>query len=268
MKQEYGLVAAGGVSRSFLARRPGFLAHLGPIKATSFRAARRIALSLRRGHAASQYSVLEPCSMIWISVPEEGLEHVLRDLVAQTPIHRTMVVLVSVVQDSRRPTALLRAGARVATLNVVDGSGERTFVAEGHPDTMRVLQGLFTTEKKKLIEIAPAAKPFYFAGMKLASSLLLPWISASAESFRAAGFSQADALAVAGSLSVQAAYAYEKSGRKSWNKKLTIELREALEHDVDALRSSDVRLAEAYAEGLRQALKYFGGPGAARSAAK
>ncbi len=79
--------------------------------------------------------------MIWISVPEESLDRVLLDLVAQTPIHRTMVVLVDVVRDSRRPAALVRAGARVATLNVVDGSGERTFVAEGHPDTMRVLQG-------------------------------------------------------------------------------------------------------------------------------
>lgn len=268
MKQEYGLVAAGGVSRSFLARRPGFLAHLGPIKATSFRAARRIALSLRRGHAASQYSVLEPCSVIWISVPEESLDRVLQDLVAQTPIHRTMAVLVDVVRDSRRPSALLRAGARVATLNVVDGSGERTFVAEGHPDTLRVLQALFSTEKKKLIEIAPAAKPFYFAGMKLSSSLLLPLISASVESFRAAGFSQADALAVAGSLSVQAAYTYEKSGRKSWNKKLTGELRDALAHDIDALKSEDSRLADAYAEGLRHALKYFDGPKIARSASK
>jgi hypothetical protein len=205
MKQEYGLVAAGGVSQSFLARRPGFLAHLGPIKASSFRAARRIALSLRRGHAASQYSVLEPCSVIWISVPEDSLERVLQDLVAQTPIQRTMVVLTGLVRDSRRPSALLRAGARVATLNMVDGSGERTFVAEGHPDTMRVLRTLFNAEKKKLIEIAPACKPFYFAGMKLSSSLLLPLISASVESLRAAGFSLADALAVAGSLSVQAA---------------------------------------------------------------
>jgi hypothetical protein len=118
-----------------------------------------------------------------------------------------------------------------------------------------------------LIEIAPAAKPFYFAGMKLSSSLLLPLISASVESFRAAGFSQADALAVAGSLSVQAAYTYEKSGRKSWNKKLTSELRNALEHDIEALKSEDARLADAYAEGLRQALKYFG-PQIARSASK
>ncbi len=104
--------------------------------------------------------------------------------------------------------------------------------------------------------------------MKLSSSLLLPLISAAVESFRAAGFSQADALAVAGSLSVQAAYAYEKSGRKSWNKNVSRELRDALEHDIDALKSSDARLADAYAEGLRHALKYFDGPRIARSASK
>jgi len=267
MKQEHGLVAAGGVSQSFLARLPGFLAHLGPIKASSFRAARRIVISLRRGHAASHYSVLEPCSVIWISVPEASLDRVMRDLTAQTPIHRTMVVLAGVVRDSLWPSPLLTAGARLATLNAVDGSGERSFVAEGHPDTLRMLHRLFNGEKKKLIELAPAAKPFYFAGMHLSSSLLLPLISASVESFRAAGFRQADALAVAGSLSVQAAYAYEKAGRKAWNRKTTLELRRALEHDIEALRDTDPRLADAYAEGLRQALAYFDRP-AARTAAK
>jgi hypothetical protein len=260
-------VAAGGVSQSFLARLPGFMAHLGPIKAASFRASRRIALSLRRGHAASHYSMLEPCSVIWISVPEASLERVVSDLVAQTPIHRTMVVLVGMERDSLRPSSLLRAGARVATLNALDGSGERSFVAEGHRDTMRVLRKLFGADKKKLIELAPGAKPFYFAGMQLSSSLLLPMISAAVESFRAAGFRQKDALAVAGSLSVQAAYTYEKSGRKAWNRSLSIALRKALENDIEPLRESDPRLADAYAEGLRQALAYFDWP-AARIAAK
>jgi hypothetical protein len=267
MKQEYGLVAAGGVSQSFLARLPGFMAHLGPIKATSFRAARRIALSLRRGHAASHYSMLEPCSAIWIFVPELSVERVVSDLVAQTPIHRTMVVLVGLVRDSLTPSPLQRAGARVATLNVVEGSGERSFVAEGHRDTMRMLTKLFAADKKKLIELAPAAKPFYFAGLQFSSSLLLPLISAAVESFRAAGFRQTDALAVAGSLSVQAAYSYEKSGRKAWNRSLTAAVREALQNDIAALRETDPRLAEAYAEGLRQAIEYFDRP-AARGAAK
>jgi hypothetical protein len=267
MRQEYGLVAAGGFRQSFLARLPKFLAHLGPIKASTFRAARKIAISLRRGHAASHYSILEPCSAIWISVPEVSLERVLRDLALQTPIHKTMVVLVGVVRDSMWRSPLLTAGARVATLNVLEGSGERTFVAEGHPDTMRMLRPLFSAEKKKLIELAPAAKPFFFAGMRLSSSLLLPWISASAESFRAAGFRQGDALAVASALSTQAAYAYEKAGRKTWNTKTSAEARRALEYDIDTLRDLDPRLADAYAAALRLALAYFE-RSAARSAAK
>jgi hypothetical protein len=260
MTHEFGLVAAGGVSQSFLARMPGVLSHLGPIKAGSFRNARRIANSLRRGQAASHYSTLEACSLIWIFVPEQSLDRIVRDLSAQTPIHRTMIVLVGVMRDSLWPSPLLSAGARLATLNVVEGTRERNFVAEGHPDTLRVLQRLFSAEKKKLIELAPAAKPFFFAGVQLSTSLLLPRISAAVESFRAAGFQQSDALAVAGSLGVQAIYVYEKTGRKIWNKKLAKELCLALETELEPLRKADPRLAEAYAEGLRQTLEYFKAP--------
>ncbi len=260
MTHEFGLVAAGGVSQSFLARMPGLLASLGPIKAGSFRNARRIANSLRRGQAASHYSILEPCSLIWICVPEQSLDRVIRDLTAQTPIHRTMIVLVGVMRDSLWPSPLLSAGARLATLNVVEGTRERNFVAEGHPDTMRVLRRLFVAEKKKLIELAPAAKPFFFAGVQLSTSLLLPWISAAVESLRAAGFRQSDALATAGSLGVQALYVYEKTGRKIWNRKLARQLRVALEKEVEPLRKADPRLAEAYADGIRKTLDYFEAP--------
>jgi hypothetical protein len=257
MTQEFGLVAAGGVSQSFLARMPGVLSHLGPIKAGTFRNARRIANSLRRGQATSHYSTLEACSLIWISVPEQCLDRVLRDLSAQTPIHRTMVVLVGVMRDSLWPNPLLSLGARLATLNVVEGTRERNFVGEGHPDTMRLLRRLFSAEKKKLIELAPTAKPFFFAGVQLSTSLLLPWISASVESLRTAGFRQSDALAVAGSLGVQALYVYEKTGRKIWNRKLAKQLKLALEKEVEPLRKGDPRLAEVYAEGLRKTLEFF-----------
>jgi hypothetical protein len=192
---------------------------------------------------------------------------VVHDLAAQTPIHKTMIVLVGVVRDSLGSSPLLAVGARMATLNVLDGSGERSFVAEGHPDTMRMLRGLFSAEKKKLIELAPGAKPFFFAGMHLSSRLLLPWISAGVECFRAAGFRQADALALASSLSTQAAYAYEKGGRKTWNRKISAQVRQALEQDIGTLKETDPRLADAYAAGLRIALAYFDLP-ATRAATK
>jgi hypothetical protein len=260
MKREHGLVAAGGVSQSFLARMPAALGHLGPIKASSFRAARRIANSLRHGHATSHYSTLEPCALIWISVPESSLDRVMRDIAAQTPIHRTMFVLVGVTRDSLWPSPLVAAGARIATLNAIDGSGERSFVAEGHRDTMRELRRLFTDEKKKVIELAPSSKPFYFAGVQLSTSLLLPWVSASVESFRRAGFRQSDAVAIAGSLGVQALYAYEKAGRKLWSRKFARELQEALETEVSQLRISEPSIAAAYADGIRHTLDYFKRP--------
>jgi len=44
-----GLVGAGGVGRSFLARMPALLERIGPVKGASLRVSRRIANGLRAG---------------------------------------------------------------------------------------------------------------------------------------------------------------------------------------------------------------------------
>ncbi len=255
--RDYGLVAAGGVSQSFLTRLPGFLVNLGPIKAPSYHTSRRIANSMRHGYAALHYSVLETCAMLWIAVPETALEQTLRDLVAQTPIRRTKVVLVGVRRDSLTPGPLQATGARVATLNAVEGTGERSFVAEGHPDTVRELRRLFQREKKKLIELLPATKPSYFAGVQFATNFLWPSISTAAEAFRLAGFRQADALAIAGTLGEQAVHLYSKAGRKAWNPKVARELLYALKHETEPLTSLNPGLAEAFVAGIRSTLIHF-----------
>ena len=91
--QPMGLVVAGSVSRSVLARLPALLARLGPVKASSFQMSRRVARSLKAGYAISDYSALEPCSLIWIAVPESTVDRVVLDLAAQTPLRGTMIVL-------------------------------------------------------------------------------------------------------------------------------------------------------------------------------
>src|SRR5215472_2692324 len=110
-----GLVCSGGASQSFLARMPALLAHLGPIRAPTFRVSRQLANSLRAGYAASHYSALESCPMVWFATPESGLERTVRDFTAQTPIHGTMVVLCDYTRDSRAPNPLRSAGARIAS---------------------------------------------------------------------------------------------------------------------------------------------------------
>src|SRR2546425_4315552 len=105
-----GLVGAGGVSRSYLARMPKLLGTLGPIKASSFRVARRIANTLRAGYAVSDYAALEPCHLICVAVPEAMLDRVVRDLAARAPLEGTLVLVCDSMRDSLWPSPLRTAG--------------------------------------------------------------------------------------------------------------------------------------------------------------
>jgi|GraSoiStandDraft_41_1057321.scaffolds.fasta_scaffold09521_5 predicted short-subunit dehydrogenase-like oxidoreductase (DUF2520 family) len=256
-KMATGLVAAGGASRSFLARMPAVLAGLGPVKAASFRVARRIVNALHRGYAVFDYAALELCDLIWIYVPDQMLDRVSSELAARMAIDGTMVVFCESVRDSRWPKPLRRAGARIASLNVVDESRERTFVAEGHPETLRALRRFVATEKRKMIEIEASSKALYFAGVHLAAHLLLPWIAAAVQSLRAAGFSRAEAIQLAHSLGARALRTYGKAGPKAWTHAAASHLLGTVEHDLETVRAADSRLASLYADGVTRALDYF-----------
>ena len=255
--QGMGLVCAGGVNHSFLARLPALLARLGPIHCSSFRVARQIANSLRAGYACSHCSALEPCAAIWVAVSDNALERTLRDVAAQTPLRRTMVVLCGCISDSLAAGPLNVAGARVASLNPVPDSREVMFVAEGHADTLRLLRRLMAEDGRKLIELKPGTKPLFFAGVHVAAPLLMPWIAAAMESLRASGFSRAEAAAAGEFLSVHALRKYIRAGDKAWTRQTAASLRRALEHDLHAVRSCNPRLAKLYEQGIRVALESF-----------
>jgi len=257
-----GLVCAGGVNQSFLARMPALLQHLGPIKTESFRVSRQTANSLRAGYAASHYSTLEPCPLILVSAPEAKMDRILREMAARTPIRKAplsknMVVLCGCVRDSLAPSPLDGTGARVASLNVIPDSREQIFVAEGHSDTVRCLRTLFAESRRKIIGLKPGTKPLFFAGIHAGAPLLLPWISLGMASLRAAGFSRSEAAFVGEFLGIRALRKYAKGGAKSWSRRTEAGLRRALDNDIPAIRSRDPRLAELYEQGIRLALAQF-----------
>lgn len=252
-----GLIGAGGVNRTFLARMPVLLARMGPVKAASFRVARRIANTLRAGEAVVSYAALAKCDLIWIAVPDAGLDRVGRDLAAATPLTGKIAVLCGSARDSFWPGPLLAGGARVATLNCVEESNERLFVAEGDPDAMRALVRVIADEKRKLIQLRAASKALYLAGVHLATHLLLPWIAASVESLRDAGLSRVEATRVANALGGRALRAYSKAGPKAWSPAAADRLRLSIARDLDTIRGVDPRLAALYADGVDQALRYF-----------
>jgi hypothetical protein len=252
-----GLVCTGSVNQSFLARMPALLARLGPIKASSFRVSRQVSNTLRAGQAASHYSALEPCPMVWFAVPETGLDRAARDFTAQTPNHKTMVVLCDCARDSATPGPLRAAGARIASLNPVPGFRERLFVTEGHRDTVRAVRRLLGQDHRKLIELKAGGKPMFLAGIRCAAPLLLPWIAGGIQSLRAAGFTRAEAADVCEHLGMHALRSYSRAGPKAWNHKITASLRHALEHEIEAIRSRNPELAELYEQGIRIAIKQF-----------
>jgi predicted short-subunit dehydrogenase-like oxidoreductase (DUF2520 family) len=252
-----GMIGAGGVSRSFLSRMPVLLGRMGPVKAASFRVARRIANTLRSGHAVMNYAAMEPCDLIWIAVPDAGIDRVSRDLAAATPLAGKVAVLCGSTRDSFWPGPLLAGGARVATLNCVEESGERVFVAEGDPAAMRELRRVIAAERRKLIELRAASKALYLSGVHLATYLLLPWIAASVESLRDAGLSRMEATHVASALGGRALRAYAKAGPKAWSPVAADRLRLSIARDLDTIRGVDPKLAALYADGVEQALRYF-----------
>ncbi len=252
-----GLIGAGGVNRSFLARMPVLLGRMGPIKGASLRVARRIANTLRAGHAVTNYTALEPCHMIWIAVPDSGLDRVSKEFAAATQLTGKIAVLCGSTRDSFWPSPLLAGGARMVTLNCVEESGERVFVAEGDPAAMKELRRVMGAEKRKLIELRAASKALYLSGVHLATHLLLPWIAASVESLRAAGLSRAEATQVANSLGGRALRAYAKAGPKAWSPSAGDRLRLSISRDLDTIRGADPRLGATYSDGVDLALRYF-----------
>jgi predicted short-subunit dehydrogenase-like oxidoreductase (DUF2520 family) len=252
-----GLVCNGSVTRSFLARLPSLLARLGPVKASTFRIARQIAHSLHAGQAASHYSALEPCPMIWFAIPDSSLDRTLRDFVAQTPLDKPMVVLCESARASSVPAPLAGIGARVVWLHPIPESRERLFVAEGHSAPLRVLQRLLAEDGRKLIELKPGGRPVFFAGIYFASALLLPWFAAAIESLRASGLTRAEAAAVGENLAARTLRRYVKAGDRAWKSKIAPALRHVLEQDLEPMRRINPRLAELYEKGVRAALQKF-----------
>src|SRR5262249_17838165 len=150
------------------------------------------------------------------------------------------------------------AGARMASVNSLGEGREGLLMGEGHPDTLRVLRGVFARERSRFLEVLPDTKAIYFAGIEMATRLLLPWMDASTACLRAAGLSRTEATGLMESLSGRMARAYANAGRVAWNRRSASALRKTLERDIKALVAVDARLGALYAEGVRLSLAHFG----------
>jgi hypothetical protein len=254
-----GLVGAGGVNRSFLARMPALLERIGPVKGSLLRVSRRISNGLRSGFGVADYAGFSTCEVIWLAVPESSLDTIETELAAAISLRGKTVILCEALRDSLSPSPLRTAGARVATLNCVPEMGERIFVAEGPPDVLAELRKLLAMEQRKLIELNPAAKPLYVCGMHLVTDLLLPLVAGSVEALRASGLTREEATRVMETIGGRAVRSYVKAGPKSWKRPMAERSHRAIMRDFEAIRLMDPKLAVLVENGYQSAISYFGG---------
>ncbi len=261
LRKTAGLVGAGGVSQSFVARMPAFLEQLGPVKGSSLKVSRRIANGLRAGVGVDDYSALASCGLIWIYAPENLLDALAAELAASQSAGRQDGGAVRCA--ARQPLAQSFANGRRARGDVELFAGIATSGSSWPKDIRRRwrnCENCWRGIAASLIEIRPATKPLYLAGVHLASHLLLPWVAGAAESLRAAGFPRNEAVSAVEALGERTLRAYGKAGDKAWNRAAAEQLQRAVAEDFETLQQTDIRLAALFSDGGERMLRYFAKP--------
>ena len=250
-----GLVAAGGVNLSFLARLRPAVMSISLIKGFSLRVSRRIANGFHHGSAVTEYAALSPCKVIWIYAPEELVAGLCRELASAISLTGKIIIICDTPLASIAFSQLL-PGARLSTLNPVPGFNEKLFVCEGVESAVAQVRNLVEAARCKLIQIRPESKSIYLAGVLLSAHMLLPWFAASVESFRAAGLTRAEASHIAQHLGTSALRAYVRAGDRAWNPDTFQPLLRAVNADLSRLSPRDVRLVELVQRGAEHLLHF------------
>ncbi len=242
-QKSVGLVCAGGVNQSFLARMPALLGKLGPIKGSSLHVSRRIANRFKAGFGVSAFQQLDPCSMILLCAPDGLLDSICRQLAASLPLKNRNVVICDSTSGSDSAHVIRASGGLVATLNCVPDSDERVFVAEGSSKAIAAIKKLLDQDRRKLIELHPGKKSLYLSGVLIGTQLVFPWIEAAVEIFRAAGFTRNEATLAVQAMGTRALRAYTKAGSKAQDRSTGQSLHDAIRPEMEILVRANRHIA-------------------------
>lgn len=250
------LVGGGTASRYAVVRLPAIASQIGPVKASSFRLASRIANSIRCGYPVRHYSDLKDSPMILLCLPDRAVEKVVSELAASPfDVQGKTVVLCSGELDSRALQTLRDCGAEAASLCPLESIEPEQFLVEGDRAAIRQLRQLL--DQRRLLEISTDGKSLCLAGFSFATSLTTPLIDAALCCLQGAGLKKNQALLIIERLLNSTFRAYLKGGRKSWTGPLAARDREAIERRMRAVFESDLVLGRFFRESARLTCEHF-----------
>jgi hypothetical protein len=212
---EYGLMGAGAVNNSLIARLPRQAQALGPVAAVSFRVASRIVNSLGAGIPARSAAELDGMRVILFHASPDQFPSLI-DSLGTANIKWPGKSLVfcdcdspistgEVFRDRGASVAGLRKSP-LATRLIVDGDGTALAFA------WRMAKDL----GMKAVELNPENVLAFEMALTLGSGALTPLIDQTALLLRQCGVRDADAARLSASLFEQTAREYARTGRQSW----------------------------------------------------
>jgi len=248
--QPVALIGSGKLTDSPVTRVLRGSSALGPVLATSYRLASRIANSLRAGHAVKGYAELDSCRLILLSVPHEVLPSVIGSLAAaEIDWTNKAVVLCSMLRDSSELSAISALGAAVGSLSPIPGFEDAIYLLEGDADAVLESGRLLKQQRKRVVAVARNHKPYYLAALTCTGSLAFALQLAAVESLRHAGIPSTLGLNMIEKQLMKTLRSYAKAGRKVYSppRALAVQLR--------ALSASDPELAHYLEQSARLAAR-------------
>lgn len=250
------LIATGPVSASWVAKLPGLRQHLEFVKAGSLRVASRIANTLHAGLAVDHYEDLRHAELILIAVPPQDLPDVLEEF-RRASLHwtRHVIILCGNRIDTQCLYPLRELGARIGSLDVMDGFEDQRFLFEGDRPALQRLKRLVETKgRAKIVEMEERRRAVYEAGLTFANGMAFQLIAAAIETMRGAGLPEKQAAIAVEMALMRALRAYVHGGRRGWTGPLAEGDREELSRQYHGLLETNPQLAELY---LKFAIDYL-----------
>lgn len=232
-----GLIAAGNLTDSPLARFNRLSDVLGPVKSHSYRLASRIANMLRAGQAVKDYSALESCSLILLSIPDNQVHDIVADLLASGISWRgKSVILLSDWQDSSDLRQLAARGGSVGSLSVIPGF-DNLYLVEGDRQAILECKRLVAHRGARIVSIERTLKPLYLAALTCTGGLLSALLLTASESLRHAGMTPVLRATLLERQLDRTLRAFLKGGRRAYP------VPQELPRQIHALAAKDAALA-------------------------
>jgi hypothetical protein len=214
-RHRYGVVGAGAVGKSLIARLPGKARDLGPVSGVSYRVASRITNSLRAGQAAREPADLNgPRTILFHSPPDQipGLGQVL--LSDQIDWNGKALVICDCELPAQFLACLHNRGASTSMAREFGIAGY--LAVQGTGPALAAAHRIARELRLKTVDIPPGAAHSFDAAVTLATSAFTPLMDRVAALLRHAGARETEAPRLAAALFQKTAADYIHSGKQSW----------------------------------------------------